>query len=130
MAGLDWRNVKQLSPLGIILAFLLPSAFAFTGFRVDLPALVRSDIPVMIGWPVVATVMLSVLVLLALILHRSESKQLSVSWASRRCFKKLSWKQWLLYCRPFCGQFPQFHGEYHHARRRVGRKEKEDVERT
>lgn len=97
MNTFEWKKAKQLTPLGIILVFLLPSAFAFTGFRIVLPALVRSGTSELIGWPAVASAMLLILVLLALLLHKAESNKLKISWAARMCFKKLSWKQWLLY---------------------------------
>lgn len=54
----DWNETKQLSILQLILAFAIPSAVAYTGFRVVLPMLVESGTPTMIAWPVIASIML------------------------------------------------------------------------
>jgi len=93
----NWEKTKQLSVIQLLLAFALPSVFAFVGFRLVLPMLVKSGTPVLIAWPSVASVMLLVLVIVAFILLRSEAKQLNIPVTSRMCLKKLSIKQWLSY---------------------------------
>lgn len=93
----DWEESKQLSVVQLLLATFLPSAFAYIGFRIVLPALVKNGTPVLIGWPSIASVMLLILVLLAIFLIRSEAKQLGISIWARMCFKRLSLKEWGLY---------------------------------
>ena len=65
-----WEKSKQLSVLQLLLATFLPSGFAYVGFRVVLPALVKNGTPVLVGWPAVASIMLFVFVLLAMFLDR------------------------------------------------------------
>lgn len=93
----DWDKTKQLSIIQLLLAFALPSAFAFVGFRLVLPMLVKSGTPVLIAWPSIASVMLSGFVIVAFILLRSEARQLNIPLTSRMCLKRLSFKQWLIY---------------------------------
>ena len=62
-----WQNTKQFSILQIILAFLIPSAIAFTGFRFVLPILVEGGTPSIIAWPAVASIMLFGFVLVAIL---------------------------------------------------------------
>jgi membrane protease YdiL (CAAX protease family) len=93
----DWEKSGQLSVIQLLLATFIPSAIAFTGFRVVLPALVKNGTPVLIGWPSVASVMLFGFVLVAIFLLRAEAKQLGISLWARMCFKKLSLKEWGLY---------------------------------
>ncbi len=93
----NWESTKQLSATQLLLSFAIPSIFAFTGFRVVLPRLVKSGIPVMLAWPSVAFVMLLLFVIAGFFLLRAEAKQLNISIKSRMCLKKLSIKQWLSY---------------------------------
>lgn len=93
----DWGKSKQLSVLQFLLATFLPSGFAYVGFRVVLPALVKNGTPVLIGWPSIASVMLFIFVLLATFLLRAEAKQLGISLWARMCFKRLSLKEWGIY---------------------------------
>ena len=93
----NWKKTKQLSVIQLLLAFALPSVFAFVGFRLVLPTLVNSGIPVMLAWPSVASVMLLAFVIIAFILLRSEAKQLDIPVTTRMCLKKLSIKQWFSY---------------------------------
>jgi len=90
----EWKNTKQLSVGQFLLATFLPSGFAYVGFRVVLPNLVKDGTPVLVGWPAVASIMLFVFVLVAVFLLRSEAKQLGISLWERMCLKKLSWKEW------------------------------------
>ena len=64
----NWEKAKQLSVIQLLLVFALPSVFAFVGFRLVLPMLVKSGTPVLIAWPSVASVMLLGLVIVAFIL--------------------------------------------------------------
>ena len=90
----EWKKSKQLSVIQFLLATFLPSGFAYIGFRVVLPRLVNSGTPILIGWPVIASLMLFVFVLLAIFLLRSEAKQMGISLWERMCFKRLSKKEW------------------------------------
>ncbi len=44
----NWEETKQLSIFQILLAYALPSGFAFVGFRFVHPMLVNNGIPVLI----------------------------------------------------------------------------------
>lgn len=90
----EWGKSKQLSVVQFLLATFLPSGFAYIGFRVVLPKLVENGTPVLVGWPVIASIMLLVIVLLAIYLMRSEAQQLGISLWERMCFIRLSWKKW------------------------------------
>lgn len=93
----DWNKTKQLSIFQLILAFAIPGAVAYTGFRVVLPRLVESGTPTMIAWPVIASVMLLALVCVAIFFLHSEARQLNISLTSRMCLKPLALKQWVIY---------------------------------
>ena len=86
----NWQNTKQLSILQIILAFLIPSAIAFTGFRFVLPILVEGGTPAIIAWPAVASIMLFVFVLVAIVFLNKEAKELNISFKERACLQSLS----------------------------------------
>jgi len=90
----EWKNSKQLSVVQFLLATFLPSGFAYIGFRVVLPNLVKNGTPILVGWPAIASLMLFVFVLVAFYLLRSEAKQLGISFRERMCFKRLSGKEW------------------------------------
>ena len=90
----NWQNTKQLSISQIILAFLIPSAITFTGFRFILPVLVEGGTPAIIAWPTVASIMLFVFVLAAIVFLNKEAKELNVSFKERACLQSLSLKQW------------------------------------
>lgn len=93
----NWQNTKQLSILQIILAFIIPSAIAFTGFRVILPVLVEGGVPSITAWPAVASIMLLGFVLVAIIFLKKEAKELNISFKERACLRSLSFKQWSVY---------------------------------
>ena len=93
----DWGKSKQLSVVQLLLATFLPSAFAYIGFRIVLPALVKNGTPILIGWPSIASVMLFIFVLLAVYLLRVEAKQLGISLWARMCLKRLTPKEWGIY---------------------------------
>jgi len=92
-----WQNTKQFSIIQIILAFIIPSTIAFTGFRFVLPKLVKDGIPSIIAWPAIASVMLFGFVVVAIFLLKKEAKELGISFKERACLKNLTLKQWVLY---------------------------------
>jgi len=93
----NWSDSKQLSIVQIFLVFILPSAFAFIGFRYVLPLLVNNGHPKILMWGLVASVMLLILVILGICLNYFESKKLNISLIERLCIKKITLKQWLIY---------------------------------
>jgi len=93
----DWKDTKQLSLIQVFLAFALPSAFAFAGFHLVLPSMVARGVPVLIAWPIIAAVMLSILVIFAVVVMRSEAQELNISVKARMCLNNLSVKQWGVY---------------------------------
>ena len=93
----DWNKLSQLSVIQFLLATFIPSAFAFTGFHFVAPKLVTNEIPALYAWLIVASTMLLILVILAIILLLREARKLGVSLSTRMCFRKLSIKEWLIY---------------------------------
>ena len=93
----DWSNCKQLSIFKIFLAFLLPGAFAFVGFRFVLPLLVMAGHPKILMWGLVASVMLLIFVIIAIFLNYNESRKLNITLIERLCIKRLTAKQWVTY---------------------------------
>jgi len=91
----DWNQTKSFSILQLILVFALPSLLSYIGFHIILPLLIKNDLPILISWASIASVMLLFLVILALIFLKREAKQLNISLASRMCLKRLSLKEWL-----------------------------------
>jgi membrane protease YdiL (CAAX protease family) len=67
----EWKNSKQLSVIQFLLATFLPSGFAYIGFRVVLPNMVKNGTPILV-----------------------EANQLGISLRERMCFKRLSGKEW------------------------------------
>ena len=92
----DWNETKQLKPLEILLAFVLPSLFAFFGFRMVLPWLVNNGYPKVLMWGIVASIMLFTFAVIGFILIRKEAKKLNISLRERLLIKKTSKKQWLI----------------------------------
>ena len=95
-ASFEWKKTNQLSLIQILLAFFLPSSFAFFGFRVVLPWLVDNGYPKTLMWGVVASIMLFIFVILGVFLINSESKKLNISFFQRLCLKKIPARQWLI----------------------------------
>ena len=93
-SSFDWHNVKQLTITQILLVVFIPSAFAFIGFRVVLPVLFKSGIPAIIAWPIVASAMLSVFLIVAIILLKKEANFLRISLFKRMLFKNIPIKKW------------------------------------
>lgn len=95
--ALDWHQTRQFSLIQLVMAFAVPSVIAYGGFHWVLPKLVDTGLPPIVAWPLVASALLSLLVLAALVLLRNEATALNVSLLSRMCCKQLSGKQWALY---------------------------------
>ena len=93
-SSFDWHNVKQLTITQILLVVFIPSAFAFIGFRVVLPVLFKSGIPAIIAWPIVASAMLSVFLIVAIILLKKGANVLRISLFKRMLFKNIPIKKW------------------------------------
>jgi len=93
----DWDKTKQLSIPLLLLAFAIPSAIGYVGFRIVLPVLVEEGIPSILAWPLIASLMLFFLVILSLVLLQKEARHLNISLVSRMCLKKLSFREWLVY---------------------------------
>jgi uncharacterized protein len=89
-----WKNAKQFSIIQMAIVFVLPSMIAFTGFRLILPKLVENDMPAIIAWPLVASVMLFAFAIFAIFLLKKEAQELNISFRERACLKKLSLKEW------------------------------------
>lgn len=96
-SSFNWNQSQQLPFYKILLAFVLPSAFAFVGFRYVLPSLVSSGYPKVLMWGIVASVMLFIFVIVGIYLIKKDSKKLEISLSERLCIKKLSPKQWFMY---------------------------------
>ncbi len=92
-----WEDAKQLTLLQIILAFLAPSLFAFTGFRIILPKIVERGASSIVAWSVTASIMLFLFCIVAIVLLNKEAKTLGITLSQRMCLKKLSLKKWGIY---------------------------------
>ena len=97
MAGFEWKKSRQLHWWQVLSAVFAPSAFAFIGFHVIVPALVTAGTPALIAWSAVACIMLFIFTLLAIYLLGKEARELGITFAARACLKKVSVKNWLLY---------------------------------
>jgi len=91
----DWADAPQLNALQIFSAFAIPSAIAFTGFRFVLPAVHASGTPSIVGWPVIASIMLLGFTVAPIWLMQREAKQLGISLWERLCLKPLDRKKWI-----------------------------------
>lgn len=92
----NWNETKQLKPLELLLAFVLPSSVAFFGFRMALPWLVNNGYPKVLMWGIVASIMLFTFAMIGFLLIRREAKKLNISLKERLLIKKVSKKQWLI----------------------------------
>ena len=93
----DWNKTKQISVPQLLLAFAVPGAIGYAGFRVLLPILVESGAPPILAWPIIASCMLFLLVIFALVLLQKEAGELNISLFSRMCLKNLSFTEWAIY---------------------------------
>ncbi len=95
-SNFNWSKLKQLNLLQVILAFLLPSGFAFLGFRLILPWTVDNGYPKVLMWGVIASIMLLIFVIIGFILIKKEAKANNISIVDRLLIKKLGIKQWFI----------------------------------
>ena len=93
----DWGQTRQLTPVQFLLAIFLPSSVAFVGFRYVLPNIVAGGIPVLVAWPVVASIMLMGFVVVAVYLLKKEAHDLGITLWTRMCLRKLTGREWMLY---------------------------------
>jgi len=77
-----------------VICFVTFGPFRFTGFHAVLPALVAGGCPVIIDWSMVASLMLLVFVIIAILLLRRDARAFGISLWVRMCLKKLSLKEW------------------------------------
>lgn len=91
----NWAQTKQLNPVQLFIAFAVPSAVAFTGFRFVLPALYAGGMPAIVAWPIIASIILFCFTIVPLWLMRREAKELGISLKSRMCLKPIDRRQWL-----------------------------------
>ena len=95
-SNFDWAKLKQLNVLQVLLAFFLPSGFAFFGFRFILPWTVENGFPKVLMWGIIASIMLLLFVIIGIVLIKNEAKTNNISIRDRLLIKKLSVKQWLI----------------------------------
>lgn len=96
MRSLEWKNTKQLSIIQLLLATFLPSAFAFIGFHFVLPKLSQAGLPNLLAWPLVASTMLALFVIIAIVFMKKEAGTLGIKLKERFCIKIVSKKDWLI----------------------------------
>ena len=95
-SSFDWKKLKQLSVTQILLAFFLPSGFAFFGFRFVLPKMVELGYPKVLMWGVIASIMLLIFVIIGFLLIRKEAQAIDISVGERLLLKKIGIRQWLI----------------------------------
>jgi len=94
--GFPWIKLKQLNTVQILLAFLLPSMVAFTGFRIILPWTVDNGFPKTLMWGVIASIMLLFFAIVGFYLIKKEAQENDISIGKRLLLKKIGAKQWLI----------------------------------
>lgn len=92
----NWNDTKQFSYIQIFLAFAIPSAIGFFGFRVILPIIYDNGTPAVVAWPAIASIMLLAFTLVPLWFMKREAASLGISLKARLCLKPISRKEWLL----------------------------------
>ena len=95
-SNFDWSKLKQLNFLQVLLAFFLPSSFAFFGFRFILPWTVENGHPKVLMWGIIASIMLLIFVVVGFVLIRNEARANNISIRDRLLIKKLGVKKWLI----------------------------------
>lgn len=95
-SNFDWSELKQLNFWQVLLAFFLPSSFAFFGFRIILPWTVENGQPKVLMWGIIASIMLLIFVVVGFVLIRNEARTNNISIRDRLLIKKLGVKQWLI----------------------------------
>lgn len=94
-SSFNWADAKQLNIFQIFLAFAIPSAIAFTGFRVVLPMVYNNGAAPIVAWPVIASIMLAGFTVAPIVMMRREAAELGISLKERMCLKPLDRKQWI-----------------------------------
>lgn len=95
-SNFDWSKLKQLNVAQILLAFFLPSGFAFFGFRFILPKMVDLGYPKVLMWGIIASIMLLFFAIIGFLLIKKEAKAGNISIGERLLIKKIGIKQWLI----------------------------------
>ena len=95
-AEFHWKDAKQFNGLQILLAFIIPSAIGFFGFRYVLPILYEGGMPAIVAWPLTASVMLLAFTIVPILMMKREAADLNINLKARMCLKPLSGKQWLI----------------------------------
>lgn len=93
----DWSTTSPLNAWQILLAVFGPSTFAFLGFHRVLPIIVNDGIPPVLGWGIIAGIMLAILTMLAFMLLVHDARKLNISLKARLCLNRVSGKQWIFY---------------------------------
>ena len=93
----SWIKLKQLNTIQVLLAFLLPSGIAFTGFRFILPWMVDYGFPKVLMWGVIASVMLLFFAIVGFYLIQKEANENDTSPGKRLLLKKIGANQWQIY---------------------------------
>lgn len=84
-----WKDTPQLSIVGILLGFSLPSAGGFVFFHLILPALVDADLPVIVAYSLVAGAGLFIILAAGFLLMRREAASLGIPLTSRMAFQRM-----------------------------------------
>lgn len=84
-----WEETPQLSIVGILLAFSLPSAGGFVFFHLILPALVNTDLPALVAYTLVAGAGLFIILAAGFLLLRREAASLGIPLTSRMAFQRM-----------------------------------------
>ena len=95
-SNFDWSKLKQLNTIHTLLAFFIPSGFAFFGFRFVLPWTVEIGFPKILMWGIIASIMLLIFVMVGFLLNKKEAEAINVSIVKRLLLKKIGVKQWLI----------------------------------
>lgn len=90
-----WQDAKQFNLFQIFLAFAIPSAIGFVGFRYLLPMIFESGIAAVVAWPMVASVMLLAFTVFPILMMKHEAADLNISLKARLCLRSLTGKEWL-----------------------------------
>ena len=93
----NWRDAKQFSIIQLFLAFAIPAAMGYVGFRMVLPMLVADGMASIVAWPIVASTMLFFFVAAPIRFMRVEAKALNITLMARMCVKRLTGRQWAIY---------------------------------
>ena len=91
-----WEETTQLSIVGIVLAFMLPSAGGFVIFHLILPALVDAGNPVLLAYSYVGIAGLFSILAAGLLLMRREAAAMGITLTSRMAFKRLPLRRALI----------------------------------